>query len=50
MGLLDRLALRGSRTAGEQNVAAHMAEAYDAAGRGDYQAALAIWEIGRAHV
>ena len=43
MGLLDRLALRGGRTAGEQNVAARMAEAYDAAARGDYPAALAIW-------
>ena len=42
MGLLDRLAMRG-RGAGEQDVAARMAEAYDAAGRGDYPAALAIW-------
>ena len=42
MGLLDRLAMRGGG-AGEQDVAARMAAAYDAAGRGDYPAALAIW-------
>ena len=42
MGLLDRLAMRG-RGAGEQDVVARMAEAYDAAGCGDYPEALAIW-------
>src|SRR5208282_5902890 len=47
MGWPDRLAIRG-RTESEQNVAARMAEAFDAAGRGDYPAALAIWRPKRA--
>jgi hypothetical protein len=41
MGSPDGLAMRG-HSADEQNIAARMAEAYDAARRGDYPAALAI--------
>src|SRR5271154_5593244 len=42
MSRSDGAARRGD-VDGEQNVSTRMAEAYDAAGCGDYHAALAIW-------
>jgi len=48
MGWLDLLARKPSA---DTSVAEHMSNAYDAASRGDYRAALAIWTpLGHAGV